>query len=242
MNLIDNFRVAPTPHRSAVRGRRVMDAGPVQLLRDQRGVYGIGVAEEYDIEALASACNVVDAGGVCVQRSLILRPDQIKDALPWWERPRRAALQKIVGGLRRGIFNNTTEEGFRQIIHHEALKSAGLPWPPYEHEPDLRWWSRDKLRQAENRRMYHGLRLFSLFAINRLIGQLIEDAADRDAIRAARRFALPYREDIYRAATSHPRVLQLADTFPVAALAACADFTCNYSPDLSGPGSVGGGV
>ena len=71
--------------------------------------------------------------------------------------------------------------------------------------------------------MYHGLRLFSLFAINRLIGQLIEDAADRDAIRAARRFALPYREDIYRAATSHPRVLQLADTFPVAALVACAD-------------------
>ena len=53
MNLIDNFRVAPTPHRSAVRGRRVIDAMPVQLLRDQRGVYGIGVSEEYDIEALA---------------------------------------------------------------------------------------------------------------------------------------------------------------------------------------------
>ena len=234
MNLIDNFKVAPTPHRSAVRGRRVIDAMPVRLLRDQRGVYGIGVSQEYDIEALASASNVVDAGGVCVPRSLILRPDHIRGALPWWEQPRTAALQKIVGGLRRGIFYNTTEEGFRQIIHHEALKSAGLPWPPYEHEPDLRWWSRDKLRQAENRRMYHGLRLFSLFAINRLIGQLIEDAADRDAIRAARRFALHYREYIYRAATSHHRVLQLADTFPLAALAACADFYRAYDRPVLG--------
>ena len=63
---------------------------------------------------------------------------------------------------------------------------------------------------------------FSL--VNRLIGQLIEEAADRDAIRAARRFTLRYREDIYRAAASHHRVLQLAETFPLAALAACADF------------------
>ena len=61
-----------------------------------------------------------------------------------------------------------------------------------------------------------------------LIGQLIEDAADQDAIRAARRFALRYREDIYRAATSHHRVLQLADTFPVAALVACAVSTRAY--------------
>ena len=85
--------------------------------------------------------------------------------------------------------------------------------------------------------MYHGLRLFSLFAINRLIGQLIEEAADRDAIRAARRFALHYREYIYRAATSHHRVLQLADTFPLAALAACADFYGAHDrPDLDRTG------
>ena len=181
----------------------------------------------------------VDPAGVCVPRSLILRPDHVEGALPWWRTPRTAALQKIVGGLRRGIFYNTTEEGFRQIIHHEALKRAGLPWPPYEHEPDLRWWSRDKLRQAENRRMYHGLRLFSLFAINRLIGQLIEEAADRDAIRAARRFALYYREYIYRAAASAPPRLAVGRHVSLGGSRHLRRFLrCTMDRPLCGVGSV----
>jgi hypothetical protein len=29
---------------------------PVELLRDRRGIYGIGVSDPYDIEALAWAC------------------------------------------------------------------------------------------------------------------------------------------------------------------------------------------
>ena len=78
--------------------------------------------------------------------------------------------------------------------------------------------------EVEYRRKYYGLLPLSVSLINRLIGQLIEEAADRDAIRAARRFSLYYRENIYRAAASHHRVLQLVDTFPLAALATCADW------------------
>ena len=45
MNESDNsFKAATTTDGSAFRGRRVIDAMPVELLRDQRGVYGIGVA------------------------------------------------------------------------------------------------------------------------------------------------------------------------------------------------------
>ena len=126
-------------------------------------------------------------------------------------------MQKIVGGFRHGPFEHTAEEQLRQFIHHEALQRAGLPWPPPDHRE--RWWSNNKAQQARNRGVYHGLRLLSVGVINRLIGELHEAAADPDAIRAARRFTLRHREDIYRACALSRRALQLVETFPVAALA-----------------------
>ena len=204
---------------STLRGPRLIDAMPVQLLRDGRGVYGVGVAEECNEEALARMCGVERARPVYVPQPLILRPDYLERPLP--VRQHRAALQKIPGGFRRRIFRCTTEEALRQFIHHEALERAGLPYPPPHdsEQPDRRWWSTDKARQVENQRKYHGLRLLSLSLVNRLIGQLIEEAADRDAIRAARRFTLDYREDIYRCAALSKRAVQLTDSFPVLALA-----------------------
>jgi hypothetical protein len=34
------------------------EAKPVELLRDRRGIYGIGVSDAYDIEAQAWACGI----------------------------------------------------------------------------------------------------------------------------------------------------------------------------------------
>jgi hypothetical protein len=53
---------------------------PVELLRDRRGIYGIGVSDPYDIEALAWACG---AGPRDTYRTphvgnLILRPDMLQ--------------------------------------------------------------------------------------------------------------------------------------------------------------------
>ena len=49
---------------------------------------------------------------------------------------------------------------------------------------------------------------------NNLIGRLIEEAADGDAIRIARRFPITERAQIYRAASTSVRFHQLAETFP----------------------------
>ena len=68
------------------------------------------------------------------------------------------------------------------------------------------------------RRVYHGKRLFSLYVINQLIGKALEEAADADAVKAARRFSFGYREAIYRAGALSRRALQLIDVFPVLAL------------------------
>jgi hypothetical protein len=197
--------------------RRITQTMPVELLRDARGIYGIGITEAHDLEALAWSCGI-DTKGTYIVRPpppLILRPDCLELA----RRPYGcgAALQKIVGGFRHGPLQHTAEERLRKFIHHEALQRAGLPWPPPDHRE--RWWSNDKAQQARNRGVYHGLRLLSVGLINRLIGELHETAADPDVIRAARRFTLRYRQDIYRAGALSQRAAQLAETFPVAALA-----------------------
>jgi hypothetical protein len=59
--------------------------------------------------------------------------------------------------------------------------------------------------------------------INGLIGQALQDAADADAVKAARRFTLAHRESIYRAAALSRRALQLTETFPVLAMAIYSD-------------------
>jgi hypothetical protein len=191
------------------------DYKPVELLRDGRGIYGLGVSDAFDIEALAWACGVDHPIFYpSYPANLIFRPDLLDYPC---ERRCCAVLQQITGGFRHGMFTNCREELLRQTIHHEALNRAGLPWPP----PDslaIPYWSRDKKQQDHNRQIYHGLRRGSLRIINKLIGQAIEAAADPIALKNARRFGFKYRESIYRAGARSRRALQLTETFPVLAL------------------------
>jgi hypothetical protein len=192
---------------------------PVELLRDGRGVYGIGVSDLFDYESVCWSCGV-EPELYSFDRppsDLILRPDRFRS-----DQDSRGSgyivLQKITGGFRRGPFMYSREERFRQFIHHEALKRAGLSWPPPDNRHE-RWWSTDTKQQARNRGIYHGLRSLSLSVINKLIGQALEEAVSPDAVKAARRFPFRYRESIYRAAALSRNALQLTETFPVLALA-----------------------
>jgi hypothetical protein len=86
---------------------------PVDLLRDQRGVYGIGVSELFDFEVVAWSCGV-EPEPYTFERppgALILRPD-------WFaaNTPLGAVLQKITGGFRRGPFRRSHEEQLRQFL------------------------------------------------------------------------------------------------------------------------------
>jgi hypothetical protein len=211
----------------AMSERRITQTMPVELLRDARGIYGIGITEPHDLEALAWSCGIEEETyfRCSPPPPLILRQDWLECVK--WPYGYGAALQKIVGGLRHGPFEHTTEEKLRRFIHHEALQRAGLPWPPPDHHHE-QWWSHDKAQQARNRGVYHGLRRLSVGVINRLIGELHEAAADPDAIRAARRFTMRHREGIYRGCALSRRALQLVETFPVAALAIYAGWWPSY--------------
>ena len=179
---------------------RIPTEHPVRLLCDQRGIYGIGC----DNKAIAAA-------GSKGEVALLLRPDRIETD------PRRAALQMISGGLRRGPFRNTLEDHFRQEVHHAMLCRAGLSWPP---QAQLAWWSHDPAQQKRNRQKYHGLRLASLAVVNRLIAEALT-VGDPDALKQARRFRIGSRNGVYQYAAKSRRALQLVEAFPTLALAIC---------------------
>ena len=191
---------------------------PVQLLRDGKGIYGIGVAKDAEVDDRP--------------RDLILR----RDRLPELETCLSGypILQMITGGFQHGMFKRVKEEHLRQVIHHEMLRRAGLPWPPPE-SPNghyERFWSSDPRAQLRNRQIYHGLRLGSLSVINKLIGQVLEEAANREAVKVARRFRFKYRYNIYRATALSPRALQLAVTFPALAFAIFGDSCPMHDPEV----------
>jgi hypothetical protein len=171
---------------------------PVQLLRDTKGIYGIGVVK-----------NGVEDGHR-QPAEIVLRPDRLFEA-----ETRPAALQMIFGGFRHGMFSHMSEERLRQAIHWEMLRRKGLNWPLDR----LRWWSEDSEHQARNRQIYHGLRLASLAVVNRLIGEALEAAAEPNALALARRFRFHQRYEIYRATAASHRALQFTNVFPALGLA-----------------------
>jgi hypothetical protein len=176
---------------------------PVELLRDGKGIYGIGVSKYAPTGYLP--------------KNLIVRRDRLQESQTYHQ----AVLQMITGGFRYGMFTSMSEEHHRQVIHHAMLCRAGLPWPPPQSpgSPNVQYWSSDCERQVRNRQIYHGLRLGSLSVVNRLIGQALEEAADPNALKLARRFRFRYRYQIYHAAALSSRMLQITAVFPALALA-----------------------
>jgi hypothetical protein len=108
---------------------------PVELLRDRHGVYGIGVSDLFDFEAVAWSCGIEPEPGTFEPPpcSVVLRPDRFSDAKSPW--PYGAVLQKIAGGFHRRPFMHSSEEKLRRFIHHEALNRVGLRRP----SQDSRW-------------------------------------------------------------------------------------------------------
>src|ERR1700722_2401883 len=99
---------------------------PVEILRDGKGVYGIGVAKDAEIDRRPN--------------DLIFRCDRLGERDSYFF---AAALQMITGGFGHGMLARMSEEWLRQEIHHTLLRRAGLHWPPYREEPHPQWWSAD---------------------------------------------------------------------------------------------------
>lgn len=164
----------------------------VEILRDRKGIYGIGVTNDNPTKL----------------KRLIIRPDKLLRS-----KTDCAALQMIPGGRSQYWFKHTLEEHFRNIIHFGILNRKGFPWIS-----ELGWIGEKPKNRAKYHFEYHGTRQASRKVINRLIHAALEDAADPNALAMARRFSLKYRYDIYHATTLSHRALQFIEVFPALGL------------------------
>lgn len=130
----------------------------------------------------------------------ILRPDRLEEerhcpAATLHPLPRNA-----------GMFRNTVEFMIQRDLAKNMVVRAGLVNMEQE-----------AFQEPSVRRRYWGLVNRAARISNGLIARLIEEAADPEALRIARRYPPEFRMGIYRMAATEPRLRQLAETFPAAA-------------------------
>jgi hypothetical protein len=173
----------------------------VELLKDYRGIYGVGMRVDREL-------------------NLITRPDRVVDD---WEQGRAwrdwCALQPVP----RPRFCHTVEGDLVDRLHrsmaacHGQIREEYGIWRSWSEAPD------PKLA----RQVYHGLKIKSVKIVNSLIRKALE-VADQRALKAARRFPIRYRAQLYRSFCKHgERAIQLGGSFPLLAVML---FTDAWSP------------
>jgi hypothetical protein len=179
--------------RKAKKGRvmseRAYIPDPVQLLCDEKGIYGIGLCEEYLAADLPS--NLPRR-----ENKLVLRPDRIEEACGVG----RPVLQWLP--QRGWLFGGSQEAELRDTMCAVMRHCAGIT----DEDRPL----------GDKRRTFYGLEVKATRVFNWLYGQALT-AADPEALRVARRFPPSLRWEIYSAAARSPRTRQLAETFPLLA-------------------------
>ena len=169
------------------------------LLADNAGVYGVGLTAGDRVvcrDTHSDPDPEIHSYAICLRRF---------DLVP----ARSPALQTIPPGR---MWRDTAEYGLADQLLTAMLARAGFPREQGHGRGE--WWSHDKGEQDSNRRHYHACKLRAYAIVNGLVRKALA-AAPAEAIRVARRFPLSYRYAVYRAVAGSPRLLQLADSFPL---------------------------
>jgi hypothetical protein len=193
-----------TPHLSRsilTRTKPEFELQPVEIMVDKKGIYGLGTVADY------TCCDNCGVAGIQWRKggSIILRPDRIdelEDVDELVASRSNSVLQPIPI---HGPFARVREGRFRELVHSRIRERKGLTGHPL-HQPE---------RFDGDLKIWHGTHQASTKIINRLVRQVIEQAADPTAIKMARRFGLSSREPIYRRASRSHRFLQLLEVFPL---------------------------
>jgi PcfJ-like protein len=162
---------------------------PVQLLCDEKGIYGIGLCDKYLAADLPPKWPRRE-------NKLVLRPDRIEEACGVG----RPVLQWLP--QRGWLFGGSQEANLRDTMCAVMRHCAGIT----DEDRPL----------GDKRQAFYGLEVKATRVFNWLYGQALI-AADPEALRVARRFPPSMRWEIYSAAARSPRMRQLAKTFPLLA-------------------------
>jgi hypothetical protein len=179
-----------------------IEPGRADLLTDKNGVYGLAISWLPN--------NWLDPDGIHRETSVIYRPDRLDECSNY----DCAVLQQIP---RLGVpWSHFSEERIVNLLLTALLARAGFQRESWQPAGPGAWWSDIPTIQNANRRRYHGLRRTAVAITNKLIRQALT-AAPAEALKLARRFPLKKRFKVYRAITRSPRMMQLAEVFPLLA-------------------------
>jgi hypothetical protein len=194
------------------------DNRPVDLLRDPKGVYGIGITND----------EVREEQIIC-DRHLIFRPDVLAESAAFPIENRETLLHT----LPKHCFLVTYEWKLHEVMVAEALKrnpryqeleEEFKPWCDADQEleeevetgPDKRWRTRERANLY--RKIRWGQHKRQRINLNGMLKRLVSEAAEPNALKLARRFHPLVRQNVYRGAATSQRALQLLDVFPVLGL------------------------
>jgi hypothetical protein len=154
------------------------DSRPVDLLRDSKGIYGIGIL--YD--------NLIDDETRC-HKHVIFRPDVIAESgFPIKNR------EVLLQTLPKRRFLLTHEWTLHEIMLAEALK-RNPRYQELEQEVEAEqgqggsWWTGDRAKLY--RKIRWGQDKRQLINLNSMLKKLISEVAEPDALKLARRFHPP---------------------------------------------------
>jgi PcfJ-like protein len=196
------------------------DNRPVDLLSDQKGVYGIGITYD-DVREEESRC----------YKHLVCRPDVLAESA--FPSEHREALLQTLPNHR---FILTYEWKLHEVMLNEALK-RNPRYQELEEEVEAGHREGEVWPKGERAKLYRKIRWGQhkrqLINLNGMLKRLISEAAEPNALKLARRFHPVVRENIYRGAAISQRALQLIDVFPVLGIAIYCPSTYwrNRTPD-----------
>jgi hypothetical protein len=185
-------------------GKRLAKLPRLEYLRDGKGIYAISIDP---------------VGRHNGATTLALRPDKLGMTTAPQSCKHIPPLLLHKSPLRVFPFTKHTVE--RTLVDHLAHRmhiGAGLCDDNGERLGEDECGTTDTPRSDENRRKYFGLKRSAWRITNYMIGVLIEEAADHDALMLARRFIPSCRRQMYEVASTSSRMRQLIETFPALGL------------------------
>jgi hypothetical protein len=101
---------------------------PIELLRDKKGIYGLGIVPDYEF-ADPENISPEHTRHHHPKRPIILRPDKWEGAEPIIYSSSNAILQRIPYRKRHYKSGDSLETAFRNVMHDEMLRKSGVKSP-----------------------------------------------------------------------------------------------------------------
>ncbi len=171
----------------------------LNYVNDEKGLIGF----TFDLE---------DHAGRVITHKYFLRPDKANVESGAWLQKLPRALKKSSKGIEPILIKKVFEQAKKKF-------DIKIPSKVRRRQSSLDWEGFSKEEKDKCIKRYFGAKALAQRAINIMVGNTVEHAADPEILKIARRYGWQERGSVYVACCSHERIKQLFISFPF--LASC---------------------